>query len=47
MSGKSGRRTNVGIASYCSIKKAEAADCIIPDEGRERGNDDNNANNAR
>ena len=36
MSRKSERRTDVAIASYCPIGKAEAADCIIPDKERER-----------
>ena len=36
MSRKSGRRTDVAIASYRPIGKAEAADCIIPDKERER-----------
>ena len=40
MSGKSKERDVVAIASYCPIEKAEAADCIIPDKERERGDDD-------
>ena len=39
MSRKSKER-DVAIASYCPIGKAEAADCIIPDKERERGDDD-------
>ena len=40
MSRKSERRTDVAIASYRLIRKAEAADCIILDEERERGEND-------
>ena len=40
MSGRSERRTNVAIASYRPIRKAEAADCIISNEERGRGDDD-------
>ena len=41
MSRKSEKRTDVAIASYYPIGKAEAADCIILDKERERGDDDN------
>ena len=52
MSGRSEKRTDVAIASYRPIRKAEAADCIIPDEEGERGDgndddDDDNDDNAR
>ena len=40
MSGKSEERDAFAIASYCPIRKAEAADCIIPGEERERVDDD-------
>ena len=40
MSRKSERSTIVAIASYHPIGKAEAADCIIPGQERERGDDD-------
>ena len=40
MSRKSESRTVIAIASYRPIGKAEAADCIIPDKERERGDDD-------
>ena len=49
MSGRSGRRTDVAIASYRPIRKAETADCIIPNNKGERGDDgdDDNDDNAR
>ena len=40
MSGRSEKRTNVAIASYRPIRKAETADCIIPNDEGERGDND-------
>ena len=40
MSRKSEEITDAAVASYSPIGKAEAADCIITDKERERGNND-------